>query len=224
MGLPHVLVRFYTNPDGRAARRTTLHGAGHAGRLLPAARAARRAVAALRPAAAGHGQTDAAVLLLPTAALPGWSASALAALVAAGRVRGVPVDVVGAAALGGRRPVDRPAARASSATSASPRTSAAWSRSSPPSAPRRLDFSLTVSPGLRARRVDVLPAARARHLVAAASPTAARRSGMLIGGGLAVLGVGSTLAGLAAGRLGRGAARPARARHGAADVPRHGRS
>jgi len=24
MGLPHVLVRFYTNPDGRAARRTTL--------------------------------------------------------------------------------------------------------------------------------------------------------------------------------------------------------
>ncbi|MFD1046079.1 hypothetical protein ACFQ1S_11140, partial [Kibdelosporangium lantanae] len=25
MGLPHVLVRFYTNPDGKAARRTTLH-------------------------------------------------------------------------------------------------------------------------------------------------------------------------------------------------------
>src|SRR5690606_39540550 len=24
MGLPHVLVRFYTNPDGRAARRTTV--------------------------------------------------------------------------------------------------------------------------------------------------------------------------------------------------------
>ena len=24
MGLPHVLVRFYTNPDGAAARRTTL--------------------------------------------------------------------------------------------------------------------------------------------------------------------------------------------------------
>ena len=24
MGLPHVVVRFYTNPDGRAARRTTL--------------------------------------------------------------------------------------------------------------------------------------------------------------------------------------------------------
>ena len=27
MGLPHVVVRFYTNPDGRAARRTTLVGA-----------------------------------------------------------------------------------------------------------------------------------------------------------------------------------------------------
>ena len=26
MGLPHVLVRFYTNPDGRAARRTTVAG------------------------------------------------------------------------------------------------------------------------------------------------------------------------------------------------------
>ena len=24
MGLPHVIVRFYTNPDGRSARRTTL--------------------------------------------------------------------------------------------------------------------------------------------------------------------------------------------------------
>ena len=35
MGLPHVLVRFYTNPDGRAARRTTVVVIGAARRLLP---------------------------------------------------------------------------------------------------------------------------------------------------------------------------------------------
>ena len=29
MGLPHVLVRFYTNPDGRQARRTALIVIGH---------------------------------------------------------------------------------------------------------------------------------------------------------------------------------------------------
>ena len=38
MGLPHVVVRFYTNPDGRAARRTTLVVLGLLGLfyLLPA--------------------------------------------------------------------------------------------------------------------------------------------------------------------------------------------
>ena len=37
MGLPHVVVRFYTNPDGRAARRTTLSVLGMLGAfyLLP---------------------------------------------------------------------------------------------------------------------------------------------------------------------------------------------
>ena len=38
MGLPHVLVRFYTNPDGAAARRTTLVVLGLVGAVLPAAR------------------------------------------------------------------------------------------------------------------------------------------------------------------------------------------
>ena len=42
MGLPHVVVRFYTNPDGRAARRTTLAVLGAARRLLPAAAGLRR--------------------------------------------------------------------------------------------------------------------------------------------------------------------------------------
>ena len=48
MGLPHVVVRFYTNPDGRAARRTTLVVLGAARRLLPAAAGLRRARPGLR--------------------------------------------------------------------------------------------------------------------------------------------------------------------------------
>ena len=35
LGLPHVLVRFYTNPDGQSARRTTLIVLGLLSRLLP---------------------------------------------------------------------------------------------------------------------------------------------------------------------------------------------
>ena len=35
MGLPHVLVRFYTNPDGRAARRTTVVVLALLGAVLP---------------------------------------------------------------------------------------------------------------------------------------------------------------------------------------------
>ena len=48
MGLPHVVVRFYTNRDGRAARRTTVTVLGHAQRLLPAAHDVRRARQGLR--------------------------------------------------------------------------------------------------------------------------------------------------------------------------------
>jgi cation/acetate symporter len=42
MGLPHVLVRFYTNPDGRAARQTTVVVLGLLGRLLPVPTPVRR--------------------------------------------------------------------------------------------------------------------------------------------------------------------------------------
>ncbi|MGI8625402.1 MAG: sodium:solute symporter family transporter, partial [Geodermatophilaceae bacterium] len=83
MGLPHVLVRFYTNPDGRAARTTlivlallgvfylfpTLYGA--LGRLYV-------------PQLLITGQTNAVVLLLPGAALGGVLGQILGALVAGG--------------------------------------------------------------------------------------------------------------------------------------------
>ena len=86
MGLPHVLVRFYTNPDGRTARRTAV------------AVIALLSVFYLFPTLLGvfarlyvpqlliTGSADAAVLLLPGSALGGALGSTLAALVAAGAI------------------------------------------------------------------------------------------------------------------------------------------
>jgi Na+(H+)/acetate symporter ActP len=84
MGLPHVLVRFYTNPDGGAARRTTLVvlcllGAfyifpalyGVLGRLYT-------------PDLLLTGRTDASVLLLPGRVLGGTLGDLLGALLAGG--------------------------------------------------------------------------------------------------------------------------------------------
>lgn len=86
MGLPHVLVRFYTNSDGRAARLTTLVVLSLLGvfYLFPTVLGvlARLYV----PQLLVTGTTDAAVLLLPGAMLSGLGGQLLAALVAAGAV------------------------------------------------------------------------------------------------------------------------------------------
>ncbi|MDQ3463988.1 MAG: cation acetate symporter [Actinomycetota bacterium] len=84
MGLPHVLVRFYTNPDGRAARRTTLLVLGLLGvfYLVPTVYGALGRL--YTPQLLLTGQTDAAVLLLPGAAIGGVGGQLLGALVAAG--------------------------------------------------------------------------------------------------------------------------------------------
>ncbi|OBG84893.1 cation acetate symporter [Mycobacterium sp. E802] len=86
LGLPHVLVRFYTNPDGQAARRTAL------------AVVALLSVFYLFPVLLGvfsrlyvpqlliTGTADAAVLLAPGAAVGGVGGQLLAALVAAGAI------------------------------------------------------------------------------------------------------------------------------------------
>lgn len=84
MGLPHVLVRFYTNPDARAARRTAatvlvLVGVfylwtplwGALGRLMA-------------PELYTTGLTDAVVLYLPRQALPHLLGAAVSGIVAAG--------------------------------------------------------------------------------------------------------------------------------------------
>ncbi|MEV0560768.1 cation acetate symporter [Dactylosporangium sp. NPDC050588] len=85
MGLPHVLVRFYTNADGAAARRTTLVVLGLVGvfYLTPTLYGVLGRV--YTPQLLMTGNTDAVVLLLPSAALGGGlTGQLLSALVAAG--------------------------------------------------------------------------------------------------------------------------------------------
>jgi Na+(H+)/acetate symporter ActP len=84
MGLPHILVRFYTNKDGQAARRTTafvllLLGCFY---VFPAVFAVLGRLEA--PGLYVSGQTDSVVLVLPRIASAGLLGTALAALVAAG--------------------------------------------------------------------------------------------------------------------------------------------
>ena len=159
MGLPHVLVRFYTNPDGAAARRTTLVVLALVGAfyLLPTLYGVLGRI--YTPQLLVSGQTDAVVVLLPGAALgDGTGGRLLAALVAAGAfaaflstssglltsVAGViSTDVLGRR-LGARLPAGhgdrrRGAGRARAATSpawTSPRSSGWPSRSPHPASAR----------------------------------------------------------------------------------------
>ncbi|MFI1761010.1 cation acetate symporter [Streptomyces sp. NPDC020800] len=84
MGLPHVVVRFYTNPDGRAARRTTVAVLGLLGAfylLIPLYGALGRLYA---PDLLLTGDTDAAVLVLPQRLIGGAGGDLLGALIAGG--------------------------------------------------------------------------------------------------------------------------------------------
>ena len=84
MGLPHVLVRFYTNTDGVAARRTTLAVLALLGAfyLLPAVYGALGRLYA--PQLLLTGKTDAVVLALPSALVGGTVGRLLEALVVGG--------------------------------------------------------------------------------------------------------------------------------------------
>jgi Na+(H+)/acetate symporter ActP len=84
MGLPHVLVRFYTNPDGRAARSTTLVVLALLGVFFLFPTIVGALARLYEPQLLITGHTDAAVLLLPGAVLHSWPARVLGALVAAG--------------------------------------------------------------------------------------------------------------------------------------------
>ncbi|MFV2120860.1 cation acetate symporter [Streptomyces sp. Act-28] len=84
MGLPHVAVRFYTSPHGRAARRTTLVVLGLVGAfyLLPPVYGALGRISA--PELALTGDADAAVLVLPDRLVGGLAGELLGALLAGG--------------------------------------------------------------------------------------------------------------------------------------------
>jgi Na+(H+)/acetate symporter ActP len=84
MGLPHVLVRFYTNPDGRAARTTTLVVLGMLSvfYLFPTVYGALGRIYV--PHLLQTHRTDAVVLVLPGAAVGGLGGQLLTGLVAAG--------------------------------------------------------------------------------------------------------------------------------------------
>jgi Na+(H+)/acetate symporter ActP len=84
LGLPHVLVRFYTNPDGQSARRTTLIVLGLLSvfYLFPTAYGLVSRMFA--PGLASASQADAMVLLLPGKLVGGTAGDLLSALVVAG--------------------------------------------------------------------------------------------------------------------------------------------
>jgi Na+(H+)/acetate symporter ActP len=84
MGLPHVLVRFYTNPDGRAARRTTLHVLVLLSLfyLFPIMLGALSRL--YTPELLVTGRTDTAVLLLPTKIASGIGGDIIGAVITAG--------------------------------------------------------------------------------------------------------------------------------------------
>ncbi|MFE9810781.1 cation acetate symporter [Streptomyces sp. NPDC005227] len=84
MGLPHVVVRFYTSPHGVAARRTTVAVLGLIGAfyLLPPVYGALGRL--YTPELSLSGDADAAVLLLPDRMIGGAGGNLLGALVAGG--------------------------------------------------------------------------------------------------------------------------------------------
>jgi cation/acetate symporter len=84
LGLPHVLVRFYTNPDGHSARRTTLIVLGLLSVFYLFPTAYGLVGRMFTPELARSGQADAVVLLLPERLVGGTAGDLLSALVVAG--------------------------------------------------------------------------------------------------------------------------------------------
>ncbi|PRY45977.1 cation acetate symporter [Umezawaea tangerina] len=84
MGLPHVLVRFYTNPDGTAARRTALHVLYLLGLFYIFPTVLGVVSRQFLPQLLVTGKTDAAVLMLPNTMMPNLGGQILGAIVAAG--------------------------------------------------------------------------------------------------------------------------------------------
>ncbi|GAA0508639.1 cation acetate symporter [Saccharopolyspora subtropica] len=84
MGLPHVLARFYTNPSGTGARRTTFYVLAMLGAFYLFPTIFGLLSRLFVPQLLVTGEADAAVLLLPHAMLGNWVGGLLAAITAAG--------------------------------------------------------------------------------------------------------------------------------------------
>lgn len=84
MGLPHVLGRYYTHLEGAAVRRTTLLVLALLGLFYLFPMASGWLARSYLPTLLVSGNTDAALLLLPRAALGRWPALVLGGLIAAG--------------------------------------------------------------------------------------------------------------------------------------------
>ncbi len=84
MGLPHIVIRFYTSRDGTSARRTTIRVLGLLAVFYAFPAVYGALGRALTPQLYTTGATDAVVLRLPEAAWPGLGGELLAALLVAG--------------------------------------------------------------------------------------------------------------------------------------------
>ncbi|GAA3030832.1 sodium/solute symporter [Microbacterium dextranolyticum] len=84
MGLPHVLVRFYTSPDGGSARRTTVLVVVMVSAFYAVSSAMGLVARIVAPDLATPGAADTAVFALPSRVFPGLAGDLLTALVVAG--------------------------------------------------------------------------------------------------------------------------------------------
>ncbi|MCW2714242.1 MAG: Na+/solute symporter [Frankiales bacterium] len=195
MGLPHVLVRFYTNPDGRTARRTTLVVLGLLGAfyLVPTVYGALGRLYA--PELLLTGRTDTVVLALPSAMIGGVGGALLEALLVAGAFAaflstssGLLVSTAGVLVQDVLRGTVRDFRRAAVAAAALPLLIALLASSLPIGQVVGLAFAMAASTfcpllvlGIWWRRLT--------------PPGAA--AGLVVGGGLSAVAVLATLAGLA---------------------------
>lgn len=84
IGLPHVLVRFYTSPDGGSARRTTVLVIAMVGVFYAVSGTMGLIARVVAPDLAQPGIADTVVLALPSRVLPGIVGDLLTALITAG--------------------------------------------------------------------------------------------------------------------------------------------
>jgi Na+(H+)/acetate symporter ActP len=194
MGLPHVLVRFYTNPDGRAARRTTVVVLAMIGGVFVLVTLLGLLSRAFTPQLLVDGRTDGAVLLVPTAALgDGWAGWLLGGLVSAGAAAaflstssGLVVSLAGVLftdVLKGRLRDFRLAALLSAMVPVAPAL-----------AVTRLDLALTVPLVFAVSAATFCPLLVLGVWWRGLTPAGAT-AGLLVGGVLSAVGVGFALAG-----------------------------